>query len=70
MSENDLSPRTVYLSPASIEDCDRRAQDLSIAPGQLLRMILLGKQRPLEIAPREPWPPAPSEYQDGDPFIK
>lgn len=48
MTPVDLNPRTVYLSPVSIEDCDRRAQDLSVAPGVLLRMILLGKQPPLK----------------------
>jgi hypothetical protein len=42
---------TVYVPPEVKEEAERRAADLSIAPGALLRMILLGKQPPLVVDP-------------------
>lgn len=43
----DLVPLTVYVPIAAREEAERRASKLSVATGTLLRMILLGQQKPL-----------------------
>jgi hypothetical protein len=45
----DLVPTSVYLPVDARQEADRRATEKGLAVGTLLRLILLGKEPPLEV---------------------
>lgn len=51
----ELVPMTVYVPPAAKAEAIARAAGEAVAPATLLRQILLGKARPLQMPADAPW---------------